>query len=155
MYCIWNSFINNKDIVINHILLRYALIMMLFVCPMAHSVEVISHSSVEVDSLSISQLRRIYSMRQLRWPNNNTIIVFSLPSNSSLHKEFSNEKLRIFPYQLDRIWNKLTFSGLGLAPTVLKNQTELIQAVKNTPGSIGYVESVSGVEHVNVIKIEE
>lgn len=125
------------------------------VSPVANSVEVISHPSVEVETLTISQLRRIYSMRQLRWPNNNIIIVFTLHSDHPLHKTFSNEKLRIFPYQLDRIWNRLTFSGLGLSPTVLKNQNELIQAVKNTPGSIGYIDNLKGVDNVNIIKIEE
>lgn len=155
MHFIRNSFIKNRDVVINHILLRYTLMLILLVCPMAHGVEVVSHSSVDVEALSIAQLRRIYSMRQQRWPNNTSIIVFTLPSDSPLHKKFSNQKLRLFPYQLDRIWNKLTFSGLGLSPTVLKNQEELIQAVKNTPGSIGYVNSLNGEEHVNVIKVGE
>lgn len=122
---------------------------------MTYSVEVVSNTSVNIESLSVSELRRIYSMRQLRWPNNATIIVFALPSTHDLHKQFTKERLRIFPYQLDRIWNKLTFSGLGVTPTIMNTQEELLQAVINTPGSIGYVESLNKAGHVHVIKIEE
>lgn len=129
---------------------------MLLSCFKAHSMYVISHPSVEVKSLSSSQLRRIYSMRQIRWPNNDTIVVFVLPSQHSTHKTFSKDILRIFPYQLDRIWNKLTFSGLGVAPRIVNSQAELLQAVMKTPGAIGYVEILDKEkQHVNVIKITE
>jgi len=91
-------------------------------------------------------------MRQLRWANNTSIVVFVLPSKSSIHKKFSKNVLNILPYKLDRIWNKLTFSGLGIAPKVVQTQEELLKAVSTTPGAIGYVEEVNK-EHVNVIKI--
>jgi hypothetical protein len=95
-------------------------------------------------------------MRQIRWPNNDPIVVFVLPSQHSVHKVFSKDMLHIFPYQLDRIWNKLTFSGLGVAPRIVTSQIALIQAVSITPGSIGYVEGVDKEkQHVNVIKITE
>lgn len=103
--------------------------------------------------MSVSQLRRIYSMRQLRWASNIPIVVFVLPSQHSVHKKFSKNTLNIFPYKLDRIWNKLTFSGLGVAPNVVQSQEELIKAVSSTPGSIGYIDNLNKEEHVNVIKI--
>ncbi len=113
----------------------------------------ISHKSVEVESLSSSQLRRIYSMRQVRWANDKAIVVFVLPSQHSVHKIFSKDMLHIFPYQLDRIWKKLTFSGLGVSPRIVKSQAELIIAVRTTPGAIGYVEALDKEEHINVIKV--
>jgi len=121
-----------------------------------HALQVISNKAVNVESMSTSQLRRIYSMRQLRWADNTPIIVFVLPSQSHIHKEFSKNTLNIFPYKLERIWNKLTFSGLGVAPQVVQSQAELIQAVSTTPGAIGYVKAVNNKEeHVNVIEISK
>jgi len=93
-------------------------------------------------------------MRQVQWPNNIRIKVYVLPSNQLIHKSFCKENLRIFPYQLDRIWNKLTFSGLGVAPIVVENQAELLRIVSTTPGSIGYIDNVNKEEHVNVIEIK-
>jgi len=119
------------------------------------AIEVITHPSIKVASLSASQLRRIYSMRQVKWSNGMPIVVFVLPSNSDLHQVFCKQSLKIFPYQLDLIWNKLTFSGLGVAPVIVKSSAELLLAVKSTPGAIGYVENVIKEEEINVITIEK
>ncbi|HCM47204.1 MAG TPA: hypothetical protein DIS98_06780 [Colwellia sp.] len=103
------------------------------------AIEVITHPQVAESSLTKSQLRRIYTMRQLRWSDNSAISVFVLPSRHNIHKRFAKERLQIFPYQLNRIWYKLTYSGLGVAPTIVASQEELIQAVNKTPGAIGYI----------------
>jgi ABC-type phosphate transport system substrate-binding protein len=103
------------------------------------AIEVITHPHVAESSLTKSQLRRIYTMRQLRWSDNSTISVFVLPSQHNIHKRFAKERLQIFPYQLNRIWHKLTYSGLGVAPTIVASQEKLIQAVNKTPGAIGYI----------------
>ncbi len=108
--------------------------------PQAVAIEVITHHQVVVDSLTKPQLRRIYTMRQLHWSDNSPISVFVLPSQHHLHQRFAKERLRIFPYQLNRIWHKLTYSGLGVAPTIVNSEQELIQAVIRTPGAIGYID---------------
>lgn len=143
-----------KDIGINLIFLRLFLFVVIFISNAAFGVSVISHKSVDVKSLTTSQLRRIYTMRQLQWSSNVRIKVYVLSSNHLTHKNFCKENLRIFPYQLDRIWNKLTFSGLGVAPTVVKNQAELLRIVSTTPGAIGYIDNVNKEGHVNVIEIK-
>ena len=104
------------------------------------AVEIITNNSVTQNSLTTLQLRRIFTMRQTYWADNNSITIFVLPSQHALHKAFSKERLEIYPYQLERIWNKLTYSGLGVAPTVVKSPEALIQAVVSTPGSIGYTD---------------
>jgi len=103
----------------------------------------VTHPQVAERSLTKSQLRRIYTMRQLRWSDNSAINVFVLPNQHVLHQRFAKERLQIFPYQLNRIWHKLTYSGLGVAPTIVESERELIQAVKQTPGSIGYIEDIT------------
>jgi ABC-type phosphate transport system substrate-binding protein len=156
------------------------LILACFVTSQASAIEVVTHPQVAVSSLTKSQLRRIYTMRQLRWSDNSAISVFVLPSQHNLHQRFAKEKLQVFPYQLNRIWHKLTYSGLGVAPTIVKTEQELIQAVIKTPGAIGYIndetfikitksesrihrqtpemedgQQVSGKGVVNVIKIKD
>jgi hypothetical protein len=66
------------------------------------------HPSVSEQRLTTSQLRRIYTMRQLQWTDGHRITVYVLPRQHILHLRFSKERLQMFPYQLDRIWNKLT-----------------------------------------------
>jgi len=124
----------------------------------AFAVGVIVHLSVDEVTLTTAQLRRIYTMRQTQWLNGQRITVFILPRQHILHTRFSKENLQMFPYQLDRIWNKLTYSGLGVAPIVINTPKDLIEAVKNTPGAIGYSENIMDdnmdEKGVNFVKIQ-
>lgn len=154
--CNFSIVIICKGIVITQIFLKISILLCLLLSFNSYSVEVITHPSVTVKSLSSSQLRRIYSMRQIRWQNNEPIVVFVLPSQHPVHKTFSKDVLHIFPYQLDRIWHKLTFSGLGVAPRIVRSQKELIESVSKTQGSIGYVEVINKDEqHVNIVTVTE
>ncbi len=121
------------------------------------AVEIITHALVNESILTTSQLRRIYTMRQHQWVDGSVITVFVLPSLHPIHQRFSKERLHIFPYQLDRIWNKLTYSGLGIAPIIVRSPKALVEAVIKTPGAVGYAESELVVEYkggVHVIKIQ-
>tara|TARA_R110000737_G_scaffold336647_1_gene356275 strand:+ start:113 stop:565 length:453 start_codon:yes stop_codon:yes gene_type:complete len=145
-------YVNCKDEIINAIFFKIAVVILLF-SPQVHAINVISNLTSETTSLSVTQLRRIYSMRQIHWQNGTPIVVYVLASKNPLHQKFCQEQLRLFPYQLDRIWHKLTFSGYGVAPIKVSTQQELIQAIKSTKGAIGYAENLSEVTDVNVIKI--
>jgi len=138
-----------QDTLIKLYPLVITLMLACLVIPQAVAIEVITHHQVTDDSLTKSQLRRIYTMRQLYWSDNSAISVFVLPNQDKLHQRFAKERLQIFPYQLNRIWHKLTYSGLGVAPTIVRSEQELIQAVIKTPGAIGYIDdaTLSKIEH--------
>lgn len=112
------------------------------------------HPSVSEPTLTTSQLRSIFTMRRVQWSDGHRITVYVLPRQHPLHLRFSKERLQMFPYQLDRIWNKLTYSGLGVAPITVNTPEELLDEVKKTPGAVGYIESDTDVEAVNVVKIK-
>lgn len=116
-------------------------------CPSkSTAIEVVTHPKVSDLSLTTLQLRRIFTMRQLRWSDDTPISIFVLPSQHYIHHRFSKEHLKIFPYQLNRIWHKLTYSGLGVAPTVVQSEQELVDAIIKTPGSIGYIQDTGLIQ---------
>lgn len=119
----------------------------------AFSIDVIVNPSVDDHSLTTTELRRIYTMRQVSWSDGSPIAVFVFPSKDSTHQQFSKEVLRIFPYQLDRIWNKLIFSGLGVGPTIVNSREELMEKIASIPGAIGYVDILREEENVVLIQI--
>jgi ABC-type phosphate transport system substrate-binding protein len=145
----------DKDLVINKVLIKLMVLVILLGSPISHAVTVITNISADTASITTAQLRRIYSIRQIKWPNGVPISIFVLSSTHITHQKFCKETLRLFPYQLDRIWNKLTFSGMGIAPTMVASEKELIKAVKSTTGAIGYIESMDEVSDVNVLKVYE
>lgn len=116
-------------------------------------VRVIAHPSVQVDALSPAQLRSIYLMRQVVWPDGVAIRVFTLAPRSAVNLQFCRDQLQLFPYQLERVWQKLTYSGTGTPPTELQDQQAMLQAVAATPGAIGYIGIQDETQVVKVIPI--
>jgi len=60
--------------------------------------EVVTNIEVPEKALSINSLRSIFSMHLKTWPNGTKIRVFVFPDDDRLHKSFSKEKLKVFPY---------------------------------------------------------
>jgi ABC-type phosphate transport system substrate-binding protein len=150
-----NMVVCKKDSLIKTLHSLCLLILLSTIYSTVYAVEVIMHPSVDDTILTTSQLRRIYTMRQIQWSNGKRITVYTLPRQHPLHLRFSKERLQMFPYQLDRIWNKLTYSGLGVAPITINTPEELLEAVRSTPGAIGYVDKAQGMEGVHVVQIKD
>lgn len=145
-----------KDIVKRLLLCFYLLLWSQSLCAdsLAPQVQIIAHPSVAVGALSQAQLRSIYTMRQVVWPDGVAIRVFTLAPQSPANLSFCSEKIKLFPYQLERIWQKLTYSGTGTPPVELPDQNAMLQAIANTPGAIGYVEIQDESKLVKVISIK-
>ena len=120
----------------------------------AGAVTVIANTSVADTTLTKSKLRRIFIMRQTKWANGEPIRVFVLEQRSELHQSFCKSSLGLFSYQLERQWNKLVYSGLGEAPTTVKDKQTMIEMVASTPGAIGYVDDLIDRDDIRVITLE-
>ena len=98
----------------------------------------VNHTVPQTD-FSLSELRAIFAMRKTLWSDHSRIRVFVLEDNAAQHRLFTKNRLGMFPHQLRRIWDKLTFSGTGNAPVKVDNMTEMQEKLANTPGAIGYL----------------
>jgi len=85
------------------------------------------------------ELRSIFSMRRRYWPNGEKIHVFVLPDNHPLHKTFVKQKLQMFPHQLRRTWDRMTYTGTGQPPITIDSVVEMLEKIKHTKYSIGYI----------------
>jgi ABC-type phosphate transport system substrate-binding protein len=103
------------------------------------AVDVIVSPSLLSTKLDRSLLRAVFTMRVREWPDGSPIRVFVLPDNSPLSDQFYRERLGMYSYVLRRAWDRMVFTGTGLAPTVVANEREMIERVRSTPGAIGYV----------------
>ena len=115
---------------------------------------VVVNNSVALDKLTQAQLRSIFTMRQIQWPDGSPIYVVVLPDNSPEHQRFSREQLRLFPYQLANIWDRQSFSGTASRPQLAADQAHMLQLLRTTPGSIGYVELYQADPAVKEVRIE-
>jgi hypothetical protein len=115
---------------------------------------VVVHKDVAVDTLSQAQLRGIFTMRQIQWPDGSPVYVLVMPDDNLLHQQFSREQLRLFPYQLTNIWDKLSFSGTGSRPRLVADVAEMQQLLRTLPGSIGYLPQFQPDSGFKEVRIE-
>lgn len=116
-------------------------------------VSVIVNTSVNIESISAQQLGRIYAMQIKNWNDKQSIKVFTYPANSKIHHQFVISQMKMQPHQLERLWNRLIFTGTGRAPNVVSSAQEMIEKVKNTPGAIGYIENNQYTDDVKVLVV--
>jgi ABC-type phosphate transport system substrate-binding protein len=135
---------------------RYGLaaVLMLSASLNAGPLEVVTNPSIREESLSISTLRAIFSMRMTQWPDGTPIRVFVMGDKNPQHAVFSKQLLGVFPHQLRRAWNRQIYSGTGQAPNKVETAADMRYQIETTPGAIGYLPEDQLNEHVRTIEIE-
>lgn len=121
----------------------------------APNVAIIAHPDVSTVTLTKSQLRRIFLMRQQLWSSGSPIRVFVYAQNSPIHQHMCKHMLSLYPYQLERFWNKLAYSGQGDTPEQVNDIDSMLRLVNNTPGAIGYVYASADMQGINQIQVAE
>ena len=92
-------------------------------------------------------------MRLRTWPDGTPITVFVQNPDSDTHRKFCLSKLGVLPYQIQRTWDVLVFSGMGQSPIELANEIEMKQKIGQIRGAIGYVSNIREAENVVPISI--
>lgn len=103
-----------------------------------NTVKVLVNRSVPEQTLSINNLRSIFSMRTRSWSDGSAIAVFILKDKQGTHNQFVRQSLRMAPHQLQRSWDRYRYTGTGQTPLELDNEQQMIQRISSTPGAIGY-----------------
>lgn len=104
------------------------------------AVEVIVNASTKNLLQDQKELRPIFSMRKRYWADGAKIRVFVLADDNPVHKAFVKEKLQMFPHQLRRTWNRMTYTGTGQPPVTVDSVAEMLDKIKTTPYAIGYID---------------
>ncbi len=107
----------------------------------AQELSVVVNESVTVTELNRSELRQIFTGHRQYWHDGTKITVFVLNDNHELHKQFCRDVLQMFPYQLSRLWDQITYSGQGVTPVHVSSSQALAEALTQTKGAIGYLSS--------------
>ncbi|BFT32149.1 hypothetical protein D210916BOD24_33250 [Alteromonas sp. D210916BOD_24] len=107
----------------------------------AQELNVMVNESVMINELNRSELRQIFTGHRQYWSDGSKITVFVLNDNHELHKQFCRDVLQMFPYQLSRLWDQITYSGQGVTPIRVDSNQALAEALINTEGAIGYLQS--------------
>ena len=117
------------------------------------AISLIVNDSVSFSPASSKDIRNIFTLQQTHWENGNKIQIFVFPDDNAVHQQFSKSITQIFPYQYRRIWDRVTFSGTGLAPTTVNSMEEMLEKVSQTKNSIGYIENIENIDKHQSIRV--
>ena len=107
----------------------------------AGSVEIIVNPDEAGIRIDRTLLREIFTMRLRQWPDGTPVHVFVLPDHDAVTDLFCREQLGTYPYVMRATWDRVVFTGTGLAPTAVGSEREMRERIRSTPGAIGYVRS--------------
>jgi len=103
-------------------------------------ITIISNKSVNVDSITPKQAKKLWLGRLKKLGGARVTVVDQTTSNKTFD-DFYNKVIHKKPRQLKAYWAKIMFTGKGFPPKQLANDTAIIEWVSRTPGALGYVDS--------------
>lgn len=120
------------------LLLGVFLMLALPLCHASGPQVIVNHAVAPVE-LDRHALRSLFTLRTREWGNGMPVRVFVLDDSDPRHAAFCTEVLGTFPYILRRTWDRNLFSGTGLAPERVRDEREMLEKVRSTPGGVGYL----------------
>lgn len=120
----------------------------------ALAIEVVVNSSVKIAKIKERELRAIFALKRMRWPDSTPVTVVVIEGSNPLHGEFCKDVLHLFPHQLQTGWDRIVYSGRGSGPIVVKTEKEMLDILLRTPGSVGYLSNDSDLSELKILEID-
>lgn len=102
-------------------------------------------ASSDVEHLTVNQLKNVYSLKQKLLPNSAPVRLVHLPLDSKVTQEFSRQMFELYPYQLQRLWDRQVFSGRARAPKTIHSESQVFAYLSSSSNTIAYVSADSSL----------
>ncbi len=121
----------------------------------AQSYKVIANNSVSVSNLTKKDASDYFLKKKKKWPDGSKVAPIDMRANINARKAFTKEVHRKSVSAIKTYWQQTVFAGKGTPPSEKKSDMEVINYIKNTPGSIGYVSASASISGVKTISISD
>lgn len=121
----------------------------------AQQVEVIVHPDSKVTTISRRELSKLFLRRLRTWADGTMAVPVDQAPSSAVREEFSQLVHERSVVTVEVYWKRMIFSGRGVPPRELADDQAVLEFVRSTPGSVGYVTAGSDLGGVKALKIEE
>ncbi len=135
---------------IKKLLALFAICLMIPAITSADDLIIIANQNVPDDTLKSKELRQIYYGKRTRWSNGSPLIPVSRRRGPT-QDTFVSDVLRKSFGQYESFWRQALFTGEGIPPRSFESEADLIKYIIETPGALGFVESIS--DSINVKKL--
>ena len=113
----------------------------------------ITSTTYDPGDVSRNTLRAIFLMRYAKWDDGMPVKVYVFSDTDPNHEMFTKEILRFLPRQLRQAWDRQVFSGLGQYPEQVFSVQDMLNKVKTTPGSVGYISMQEVTKDVRILQV--
>jgi ABC-type phosphate transport system substrate-binding protein len=120
----------------------------------AVEVQVIANKDLSVATLVSDDLSDFYLGKRKKLPGGTNVVVFTNGDRDETER-FLDKYLDQTPASFSASWKRMIFTGRGIPPTEAKDDQEMIDLIKKTPGGIGYVAIGTAVDGVMVLTISK
>ena len=100
---------------------------------------VVTSITNEYTVMSLRTARFMFSLREKYWDDGTPVTVVLLPWDSYIHKSFVSNTLGVRPERLRRVIEERANSGRSHGFVMVNSLEEMVQVLKTTKGSIGYL----------------
>lgn len=100
-------------------------------------------SSIDTAPLNAQQIRNLFSLKKKLLPNNLRAELIRLPLDHHASKLLCQNLYQLYPYQIQRQWDRRIFSGKAIAPKQAITESEVVQMVRTRKNSLGYISANS------------
>lgn len=100
-------------------------------------------SSIDTAPLNAQQIRNLFSLKKRLLPNNLRAELIRLPLDHQASKLLCQNLYQLYPYQIQRQWDRRIFSGKAIAPKQAITESEVVQMVRTRKNSLGYISANS------------
>jgi ABC-type phosphate transport system substrate-binding protein len=114
---------------------------------------VIANQSAD-DSISKKNLSRIFRGQRAKWLNGTPAKPVDLKGNSPTRVGFSQQVLGRTVEEMDSYWQGQVFAGRKSAPPSKASDQEIVNYVRSTAGSVGYVAKGTNISGVKSLRIQ-
>lgn len=116
-------------------------------------VVLIVNPELKIDSLSKSDVARIFLGKTSQLPTGQDITPLNQHFSSDTRGEFDKKMLRKSPGQIKAYWSKQLFTGEGSPPEEVPGDLDVLKMILKDKAYIGYVDDSVVNEGVTVVKI--
>ena len=101
--------------------------------------KVIVNAGVTVKPLTVKEISQVFLKKTTLWPSGLKITPVNLRVEHPTREEFSQAIHGKGAHPIERRWQTLIFSGMGVPPLQLDTEEEVVEFTKSNAGAVGYV----------------
>lgn len=109
----------------------------------------------KVISINEEMAKRIFTLKEERWPDGDVIKVFIHPIDSVEHRIFLEDRLNMSVYQYKTQIDKPVYGAKPFNLSEVSTEAKMVAAILKTKGGVGYINGVIIKHGASVVVVDD